>query len=394
MRRPLRRLALLALAVALGLGITSRRPALGDPTPATSPARAAWTPAQTRAVMIGVLEWKNPGLGSFPKPGRVDRVLERTFLARGVPAANVTFLEDRAATRAACLQAIAATAAAAAPGETLIVYYAGHGLREKGATYFAPYDADTQATSATALGVTEIGATIRGAWKGGRLLLFADCCHSGSLAEIVAGEEGVRGVAAACLTSSDATSKSTGRWTFTESLVSAFGGNGAADADRDDAVDFGEADAFVHREMRYREAQWVRAAKTSSFPSDLVLGAVDPSRRRPARVEGPRQPLDYGEVAWKGTWWKAQIVGMRAEGLAIHYLGFPASDDEVVAPDRFRPLPPIGYTNGTNVETESDGTWWRSTVVGTDVEFTRVHFDGWSAADDEWVPSSRVRRPR
>ena len=71
--------------LALGLvGAVGIRPATAEPAAAT------WDPAKTWAVLIGVLEWDDPSLASFPKEGRVDRVLERTLLARGVPRAQVT----------------------------------------------------------------------------------------------------------------------------------------------------------------------------------------------------------------------------------------------------------------------------------------------------------------
>jgi len=132
--------------ILLALLGAARGTAAAEPAP-------AWEPARTWALLIGVLEWEKPGLASFPKPGRQDRVLERTLKDRGVPASQVTFLEDRQATLAACREALGRTAEAAGPGSTLIFYFAGHGLQEGGRTFFANVDADASEPAKTALGV-------------------------------------------------------------------------------------------------------------------------------------------------------------------------------------------------------------------------------------------------
>jgi len=252
------------LTLALGAVLVA-----GEPI-AAARTRPTWDPATTHALLIGVLAWKHPGLGSFPTAGRVDRILEKTLVARGVPVEHVTFLEDTHATLAACRAALDATVKAVPPDGTLLVYYAGHGLREQATTYLAPYDTDTKDTAATGLGVAEIGTTLHASFKGAKLILLADCCHSGALGEIVRSYDSDPRVSAASFTSSEAASTSTGRWTFTESVVAALSGGGAADTDRDDVLDAGELDDFVHREMRYRESQWVRGARTPSFPKDLA----------------------------------------------------------------------------------------------------------------------------
>lgn len=46
------------------------------------------------------------------------------------------------------------------------------------------------------------------------------------------------------------------------------------------------------------------------------------------------------EVDWNGTWYAAKVLKKTDEGYKIHYVGYPATDDEVVPPKRLRfPFP-------------------------------------------------------
>lgn len=379
------RVATFFLVLVLGLAdAVSVRPASAEPAPAT------WDPAKTWAVLIGVLEWQDPSLASFPKEGRQDRVLERTLLERGVPRTQVTFLEDRAATLAACRAAIGKAAADAGPGSTLIVYFAGHGLQREGKVFFANVDADTSSPATTALGVEELGATLRSTWKGARLLLAADCCHSGALGRVVAAYDGSTAAAAASFASASASNVSTGAWTFTESLVACLGGDGAPDADFDRTVTFAEAEAYVAREMRFRASQRSEARRSTSFPADFALARVDLARAR-GRTKSAWQIGEYVEVEWKGRWWRAQVTEVDGSRPKVHYLGFEASWDEWVARARVRAPQPIDARVGDRVEIEWKGRFWPGVVLEVADDFARVHYDDYGPEWDEWVTAKRLR---
>ena len=375
-----RRLALLA-----GLALVGASPRASAAEP-----RPTWDPTTTWALFVGVLEWQKPGLGSFPETGRVDRVLARTLVDRGVPAYHVTFLSNQAATLAACREALKRTAAAVGKDGTLVVYYAGHGLREGTSTWFAPYDVDAKNPAATGWSMEDIGASLRENTRAARVLLLGDCCHSGALRSVVERFEGAP-TAAACLSSACASSTSTGRWTFTESLVSIFAPDGAADTNDDDVIDFEEANGRIHRAMRYRELQWTKAAMTSSFPASLALARVDPARRRPPRGPGPWQVGDHGQVEWRESWWAGQLVEVTAERLKVHYEGYGSTSDEWVKPSRFRRYPTLPYAIGAPVSVEIKGKRWPATVREIDVEFALVRYDGYEPDADEWVPEPRIR---
>ena len=360
--------------------------------PARAEDRARWEPGKTYALFVGVLEWKDPALAAFPKENRQDRALAKTLEADGVPASNVHFLEDGRATLAAIRAELAATLEQSGEGSTFVFYFAGHGLREDGGqTYFANHDCDTKDDAHTAFALAELQKTLHAKFRGSRLLLLADCCHSGALGDVVRSFDDSKTVKAACLTSSTASNVSTGHWTFTESLVAAFARDGRVDLDRDGTVTFAEADGYVHREMRWREEQLTRGARSRSFESELALGAVDTARKAPEGGSGPWKVLDYAECSWKDQWYKVQVTAAKDGRLRVHYLGWGAEDDEWVEPGRLRAPPALPVKTGSPCEVEWHGKWWKAKVVASDEAFAFVHYDGYGPEWDEWVTGKRLR---
>lgn len=351
---------------------------------------AAWDPARTHALLVGVLEWKDPSLASFPKDGRQDRVLERTLKARGVPEKNVRFLEDKGATRAAIHQELEELAGRAGDGSTLVFYFAGHGLREDGGkTYLANYDVDTSATARTGFAVAELQRVLHEKFKGSRVLLFADCCHSGALGDVALSFEKEPRVRAGSLTSATASNISTGRWTFTESLVQVFAPDPGVDLDRDKTVTFGEADEFIHREMRWKETQLSRGTRTRSFEAGFAFGAV--ARPLP-KLDGPFAIRGYAECQWQDDWWAVQIKDVKDGKYHVHYLGYPDSDDEWVAAGRLRLPQGLGYKTGEPCEVEWKKKWWPAKVLEVQDCFAFVKYDGFGPEWNEWVTQKRLKK--
>jgi len=381
----------IAPAFALTLGLAAAAP---PPEAVAGEPPAVWDPARTEAVLVGVLEWPDRALAPFPKPDRKDRALERALIACGVPRENVAFLEDAQATRESMRRALRAAAERAPAGGTLLFYYAGHGLKQDGAACFASYDVKTDDARSTGFPVSEIPEILARSWKGGRLLLLADCCYSGALGEIVRGYEGDRRVRAACLTSATASNVSTERWTFTESLIAVLSGEGIADSDGDGVLTFAEADSYVRREMRFRESQLTRAVRTSSFEETFVLRRVDPARAVPPRRAGLFGPGDYAECEWEGRWWRVLLLAAEEGRYRVHYLGYDASWDEWVPLARLRPPRGADARPGDKVEVEWQGRWWPATVERVEDDFCFIRYDGWGREWDEWVTEKRMRRRR
>lgn len=209
----------------------------------------AWNPQKTWVMIVGVLEWQQSGLfHGFPKAGRRDAQLADEFRRRGVPSERVVFLEDRQATRDRIRTTLDNLLPQTNPGDLLVWYYAGHGLRSADKTYLANYDI-TANTSATGLSVHSVVEAIDQKFRGSRVLLAADCCHSGALGIEAARHRGPTTYAA--LTSTQLNSLSTGHWTFTECLLAGLSGDSAIDLDADGTVTLQELSRYTEDEMAF-----------------------------------------------------------------------------------------------------------------------------------------------
>jgi hypothetical protein len=357
-------------------------------------APAAWQPEKTHALLVGILEWQDAGLSSFPKKNRRDRELQQVLEDAGVPRDHIVFLEDAKATQATILRELARVAERAGAGSTLLFYFAGHGTQAGGETVLCNYDIATARAKATGITVSKVGEILRQSWKGERLILLADCCHSGGLASIVRAYDGDPRVRAASLTSATASNVSTGNWTFTESVIAAFGGKAKADVDRDGRVTIEDADAYVYKEMRYRESQLARGARSTGFERGFALSTVAPADRVP-ETSGPWQVFDYPEVEWKGKWYPGQVIGVKGAAYRIHYLDYDDTWEEWMPAARLRKPRGGSAEPGDRVEVEWKGEWWAAKVAKVEDDFFYfIQYDGYGREWDEWVTPKRMRKLR
>src|SRR5262249_44670856 len=151
------------------------------------------------AMIAGVLSWSDPGLASFSKKHRKDQELFDTLAARGVPGSQRILLLDNNATAPkmfAALDRLAVAAANAAPGSTLIFYFACHGVQNNSKVIFA--SADTRlAKKDTGFHVDKLGPFLASRFRGQRVILMADSCYSGALRDVAKAlrDSGVKAVA-------------------------------------------------------------------------------------------------------------------------------------------------------------------------------------------------------
>ena len=404
-------------------------------------ARADWDPANTCAVIVGVLTWQNQGVRSFSARHRKDQELYDTLLRRGVPRENMTLLLDKEATLADIRRAVRTMAERAKPGGLFLFYYAGHGERlEDGSTAFLNYDAGAAGGKTPAFAAAEVGTLLRRHFKGSEVLLLADCCHSGGLKE-PARSLARAGFKAACLTSADAPTISTGNWTFTQTVLDGLNGDPAADADGDGSVTLGELAAEVAAAMKYRERQ--RAGFVAEgLPPDYKLAATDRTRQlrgpipgqfalkeyvlardgpesRPGRVLDWRDGkyavefYDYSDkrtvllpasalakirfrtyrpgetvtVLRDGRPLRARDLEVEGDFQRVTYADRPALWDEWVLSDRIVTTPPEAQTT---VQVERNGTWRPAVLVQANGEKYQVRYQGGDDAE-EWVPKERIR---
>ncbi|MFM7205841.1 MAG: Tudor-knot domain-containing protein [Planctomycetaceae bacterium] len=353
-----------------------------------SEARAdiGWQPERTWVFAVGILSWKHPDVyDSFPDaiPNRADRRLVDALKAAGVPADHVVFLVDERATLAAIRRAYLSHLDRMRRGDLLIFYFAGHGARDRTtrATYFANYDAD--ADLASHWPVREVFDTLETRGHAARAILMADCCHSGALYDEA--RQRTADLCCACLTSASSHNSSTGNWTFTEAVLKGFQGNPLVDADADGEVALREVADYAEQSMAFLEHQKSMFATTDDFDPGL---AVADTRGTPAAGLGRRV-----EVEWNGTWYPAEVVGIRGGSSLVHYADYDASWDEWVGPERIRDPQVRKLPRGCRVKVlwPEDRAWYRGTVLASRFGMHRIHYDGYSHEWDDWVASDAIK---
>ena len=344
--------------------------------------RPAWKPESTWVFAAGILHFEGAALNSWPEEGRMDVVMLDALRKRGVPADHILFLKNEEATSAQLRKRFAEFVRKPGPDDTLIFYYAGHGGRDytdpARPVYLVPYDSKSSWPTAAVL------ETIVANFKGPRVLLTADCCHSGGLAEEAARHKGR--ISFGTLTSARSSATSTGNWTFTQCLTEIFSGNPAMDLDHDGTITFEEAGQSSDLRMAFRENQRSTSAVTGSFPGNLVL----------ATAAGPasHEVLTGCEGREGDKWYKANILSAHDGKYFVTWPGWDKTSDSWLTPENVRPAGLKMFSNGTAVEIEWDKTWYPGKVIRTELGLLLVHYQGYTDADNEWVPMGRVRLPK
>jgi hypothetical protein len=339
-----------------------------------------WQPARTWAIIIGLLKWKHADMfDTFPTERRRDAELVRCLQKRGVPEAQIVYLQDRQATLAKIEGAITSHLGQAGPDDMVLLYYCGHGYREDdGTPYFACYDAGDDAVPGWAM--DSVPEAVARASRGAPMLLAADCCYSGCLADAVARRDSP---GHACLTSSSASELSTGNWTFTEGLIAGFEGRAFSDADGDAQITLAELAEQIKADMAFAEEQVASVVIGGGFSPDLTLG---PAQRRATADVGRRV-----EVRSDGDWYKAQIIDADGDRLRVHYYGYERSDDAWVEASQIRDGVTAQYPLGAAVEVRWKGAWYPATIRERRGGMHCIAYDGYGAEWNEWVSTKRIR---
>lgn len=344
-------------------------------------ARPQWYPQQTRILVVGVLQWQDSRLASFPQEGRRDAELVALFRSAGVPADHIIWLCDQQATLSQIDASLHELLGNSQACELLVVYYAGHGTRNlSDDAFFVPYDGIAGDLS-TYWSVTSLVDAIESEFRGSQVLLMADCCHSGGLGVEVNRRQ--TRVAYACLASANAHSVSTGNWTFTDCVLEGLRGNAQMDDDRDGHVQLAELGNYVFAEMAFVEEQMAAFLTTPGFDPSLMLART---RGRPLR--GPiRVWVEEG-----GRWYKAKLLAEREDACYVHYIGYSSEWDGWVSFDRVRPFAPEHLPAGTRVSVEWKGRWYPARVLRSYLGLHLIRYEGYGDAWDEWVPPRRLVR--
>jgi hypothetical protein len=340
-----------------------------------------WEPSKTWVMAVGVLQWKASNLyHEFPKTSRRDVELVKFFRDRGVPESQIVFLEDQHATRSHIEHAFVDLLKKTKPGDLLVFYYAGHGVREDGTTCFANYDI-TGETLKTGWQIPAIFDMIERHFHGSRVLLAADACYSGGLGVEAKKHHGK--IAYGVLTSVQPNSTSTRNWTFTESLLKGLRGDSMVDLNGDGQVQLDELARYTEKEMAFAEGQKSWFSTANGFDPEMPLAQAKQVKDRGA---GRRV-----EAHWQEKWWPAYALQTSNGKTHVHYAGFGAEWDEWLGPERIRQYQPKHLAVGTPVEVEWQEKWWPAKVVESSLGLQLIRYDGFGKEWDEWVGPRRIR---
>jgi len=97
--------------------------------------------AESRLLLIGINEYQNPDIQQLKGSINDVKAVKKSVMARyGVAEDQVVVITDRDATKEGILSSISRTAQELTEGQSLLVYYCGHGVRQGERSVIAPHD--------------------------------------------------------------------------------------------------------------------------------------------------------------------------------------------------------------------------------------------------------------
>ena len=304
-----------------------------------------WKPEKSWVFVAGLIEWEDEKFTEFPQENRQDVKLVETFKKLGVPKSQILYLQDEEATTSRVEREFADFVSKPAKDDLLFIYYCGHGYNAENhtQTYLATYDATDEK-----LGV-RIGwflVTLEQFFKGKRVIMTADHCCSGGLAESLKQLSGSK-LSYAAFCSAHVNSTSTDAWTFTEGLIDGLNGERWMDDDGNGLVTLREVAANIELDMSFAHDQMSQAQLTGSFePTDVLATSQKSSDER----VGTRF-----EVLDEGKWYSGFVKEVKGNKCLIHYYGWPESEEEWVTKDRIRKQKKETHAVETNLWALSGG---------------------------------------
>lgn len=372
----------LALTVLSALLAASPAPCLGaDPPDAKAAARKAQLAAQfdrgeRYALLIGVNGYASEKMSPLRFCVSDAELLADVLRQRcGYPADGVVLLADRQPadrlpTRENIQRHLTATLLKTKPGDTVLVFFAGHGGIVAGGSSLCPTDFDPEHSGLTGVRVDHVRDLMHGC-KATQKLLVLDCCHSGAAGrgmqlglsgDDLDGFKGAGGLITFAAARRSQESQEAGdrrHGLFTWALARGLAGE--ADADRDGIVDSDEVYRFVHDDV----TEAARARGREQTPVRL-LGEDVTGILALARVAGEAtmvKTMETGERVRNSV--DMELVLLMPGGVRI---GSP--EDEAERNDDERPLPArvgrpffLGRTEVTQAQWErvmgGNPSWFR-----------------------------------
>jgi hypothetical protein len=335
-----------------------------------------WEPEKTWVFAVGVLTY--PSGQHWPDKGRRDAEMIGALEARGVPKDQITFIKNQSATLAHVRRSFDTLLARAPADAVLWLYFAGHGdKRDDGVCEFRLYDGQWP--------IPDVISAIERRFAGSTALLFADCCYSGSLGMEAMQRAGR--VSYGALTSSLASTMSTGAWTFTECLIAGLRGTLPHKPDGESSITFAELARFAEREMAFNDGQLSTCVTANGFDPSLVLAPG-------MQPEHPRLG-EHVEARWKdGHWYPGRIEKAARGKFWIRWAGYKENANNWIEERNVRPYVPEQQVPGTRLDVQWNGKWYPAEVLTGRWGMHLVRYDDFASTWDEWVSPKRMRPAR
>ena len=349
-----------------------------------------WEPANTYALIVGVLDWE-ADLTPYSKQDRKDQALRDLLIKRGTPPGNVTMLLDSQATLANIRQAISETLRKTTRGSTLIVYYAGHGWQAGDDFCFANYDVRLGRDSRkTAWSMNELANLTSDRFNGKQAIFWADCCYSGGMRVIVE-KLASKNIASFSLTSAATVNTSTGNWTFTQSILDGLSGEPLIDTNDDGMITLGELQTEVKNAMNHMEGQ------DSGFYSDGVDDSFVIAQTSGEVAKAPKAKYPIGSyVRVKRRY--GRVVGFKGDDANLYAVRFYNYTEKVIkefneadlSPSTRKPRQLVARVK-PDCKVEWQGRWYDAKVLKTEKDRWLIHYIDYDESWDEWVGKDRIQ---
>lgn len=330
---------------------------------------------------VGILKWKRSDIySSFPEKNRKDEMLIEYFRNMGVPENKIFYLKNEKAGLKDIKLTLAKAISKCAKNDTLLIYYCGHGfIKDTTDAYFVNYDAGD--TENEGWSINSIFEALDKDFNGSKVLLAADCCHSGYLCQAASASK--KKQIYACFASSLAREQSTGNWTFTEKFVEGLMGMRYIDADSDGYISMAELGESISCDMAFAEGQL-----SSSYFGDSIKGSSAFAKAESGKFAGPEKRI---EAYSAGNWYKARITDTADNKFKVHYFGWDYSCDEFVTEDKIREFKQPVYETGASVDVKWQGKWYPAKIVRNVKNIYYIHYDDYDDLWDEWTGADRIR---
>ncbi len=145
--------------------------------------------AQKWAVIVGVGNYRNSEISDVRFAARDAQAVYdflRSSSAGPFQEDHVLFLKDEQATTRALREALFVFLQKASADDLVLIYFAGHGVPDPTRPdnlYLLPHDADLSALATSGLPMWDVKTALRRHIKAERVILIADACHAGGVAQ-------------------------------------------------------------------------------------------------------------------------------------------------------------------------------------------------------------------